>query len=76
MVKDIRGLVKVLSLLQGVRRSLFSEACKAASAVCHAWCILKYSQTNSRPLFPTSERRTVPAYYDLLPKINADPCDL
>ena len=25
-------------------------------------CILIYSQTNSRPLFPTTERRTVPEY--------------
>ena len=68
-VFQVRGMVKNLPLLRGARCSLFSEAGIAAPASCRSYCIFIYSQTNSRLLFPSTERRTVSQYKVLLPII-------
>ena len=55
-------MVKNLPLLQGARRSKFSEAGIVAPASRRSLCFLIYSQTNSSLLFSTSEQRTVSEY--------------
>ena len=66
----LRGQVKIMPLLRAARRSLFSEAGITAPLSRCSYCIFINSWTNSRPLSPTAERRTVPEYLVLLPIIS------
>ena len=55
-----KGNGQNLPLLQGARH--ISEPGIAAPASYRSYCILKYSRTNFRPLFSTTEQRTAPEY--------------